>query len=58
MERKIKVSVQNLEKYFDIRGGFLESIFSRSEQRYLKAVDGINFDIKEGEIFGLVGESG
>jgi|APSaa5957512622_1039677.scaffolds.fasta_scaffold03760_7 peptide/nickel transport system ATP-binding protein len=58
MERKIKVSVQNLEKYFDIRGGFLESIFSRSEQRYLKAVDGISFDIKEGEIFGLVGESG
>jgi peptide/nickel transport system ATP-binding protein len=58
MERKVKVSVQNLKKYFDIRGGFLESIFSRSEQRYLKAVDGINFDIKEGEIFGLVGESG
>jgi len=58
MEDNIRISVKNLEKYFDIRGSFLESIFSRSKPRHLKAVDGISFDIKEGEIFGLVGESG
>jgi peptide/nickel transport system ATP-binding protein len=58
MEDKILISVQNLEKNFDIRGSFLESLFSRSESRYLKAVDNISFDILEGEIFGLVGESG
>jgi peptide/nickel transport system ATP-binding protein len=56
-EKKI-IMAQNLEKYFDIRGSFLESIFQRSQPRYLKAVDNINFDIMDGEIFGLVGESG
>jgi peptide/nickel transport system ATP-binding protein len=56
-EKKL-VSAQNLEKYFDIRGSFLEAFFQRSQPRYLKAVDRINFDIMDGEIFGLVGESG
>lgn len=58
MNEKKLVSAQNLEKYFDIRGSFLEAIFQRSQPRYLKAVDNINFDIMDGEIFGLVGESG
>jgi len=57
MERKAIIKVRDLKKWFDLRESFLEAIFSR-EGRYLKAVDGINFDIKEGEIFGLVGESG
>ena len=57
MSKKPYVIVENLHKYFDIRESILESIFSRSE-RYLKAVDGIDFEIMEGEIFGLVGESG
>jgi peptide/nickel transport system ATP-binding protein len=57
MEKKAVISVRDLKKWFDIRESFLESIFSKKE-RYLKAVDGVNFDIMEGEIFGLVGESG
>ena len=57
MERNTLVKVQNLKKWFDLSSSFVESILSR-EQRYVKAVDGITFDIKKGEIFGLVGESG
>ena len=40
------ISARNITKYFNVSGGTL------------KAVDGINFDIYEGETFGLVGESG
>ncbi|NLP47109.1 MAG: dipeptide ABC transporter ATP-binding protein [Epulopiscium sp.] len=40
------ISVRNLKKHFDVGEGML------------KAVDGISFDIHEGETFGLVGESG
>ncbi len=57
MERNVFVSVRGLKKWFDLRESFLEAIFSR-EGRYVKAVDGITFDIHEGEVFGLVGESG
>ena len=56
MERENIVKVHNLKKWFDVSSGIVESILSR--QRYVKAVDGVNFNIKKGEIFGLVGESG
>ncbi|NLT73666.1 MAG: ATP-binding cassette domain-containing protein [Chloroflexi bacterium] len=47
------LSVQNLRKYFPIRGGYLSG--SRGT---VKAVDGLNINIKRGEVLGLVGESG
>ena len=47
------LKVENLKKYFPIRKG----VFSRVVGD-VKAVDGIDFEIKKGEIFGLVGESG
>jgi peptide/nickel transport system ATP-binding protein len=51
------VIAKDLTKLYDLRSNFLESLFSK-EQRYLKAVDRINFYIMPGETFGLVGESG
>ncbi|HMA59670.1 MAG TPA: ATP-binding cassette domain-containing protein, partial [Halanaerobiales bacterium] len=47
------VQIKNLKKYFEIGGG----IFTRSNE-VVKAVDGLNFDIYQGETLGLVGESG
>lgn len=44
-------------KWFEIRTGLLSSLISR-RKLFVKAVDGITFDVKRGEIFGLAGESG
>ena len=47
------LTVSNLQKHFPVRKGLLQRISGQ-----VKAVDGINLFIKEGETLGLVGESG
>lgn len=48
------VQVKELRKYFAAP----HKSFFRSKGSYIKAVDGVSFDISRGETLGLVGESG
>ncbi len=57
MLKETLVKAENLKKWFPVSGGFLSSLVSR-KQLYVRAVDGVSFEVKKGEIFGLAGESG
>ncbi len=52
MDRPL-LKINDLKKYFPVKGGF----FGRPTG-WVRAVDGVSFEIFRGEAFGLVGESG
>jgi peptide/nickel transport system ATP-binding protein len=58
LNEKPLLEVTNLERYFDVSPPFLNRVIEGIDQIYVKAVDRINFKIRKGETFSLVGESG
>jgi len=54
---KTLLKVENLKKYFPVKRGILETL-RKEPQKYVKAVDGISFEVQKGETLALIGESG
>ncbi len=50
---KALLDVRGLTKYFPVQRGFLQKVVG-----WIKAVDGVDFQIEKGKTLGLVGESG
>ncbi len=55
---KLFVEVRDLRRVFDVSRPWLNRVLEKLPKAYLKAVDGLSFEIRKGETFALVGESG
>jgi peptide/nickel transport system ATP-binding protein len=57
MKDQAILKVENLKTYFPVRRTLIKNIFSRKAE-YVRAVDDVSFNVGEGDILGVVGESG
>ncbi len=52
------LQLENLQKYYEVRGNSLRDVMGLGEPGYVKAVEGATFDVVQGKTLGIVGESG
>ncbi len=57
MNNKEILHLENVRKYFPVEKTFIEKLLTR-KRRYVRAVDGVSFSVRKGEIFTLAGETG
>ncbi len=57
MNGEAELKVVDLKKWFPVRKGIVSTLLSRKTE-HVKAVDGVSFEVRKGEVFGLAGESG
>lgn len=50
--------MEGLEKYFHVSDSLLDRLRPDRETKWVRAVDGVDLAVREGETLGLVGESG